>query len=479
MSEVIWELIKKMNVSEKSFFKKQYNTRSKVTDPIYLKMFDTFNSQPIYNEKELKKIYGSANLVSRMKNYLYEILLEAIVNYSYITDSYSKSKKQLGSAKVLFQKGMLNQAKKQLNKTIRTAIENIDFYSELEAWSYLRKIYQFELNQEKVQYIAAEERRLFLVLEEINDFELLHFEISKISNDLENKTSQETVTEYDNIISNQRLQSVKNCSSIIATSYFYRIKTIFYEKIGDLPNFYKNAFMRYETLVKTNYFQIDVLEHINTLNNLIESCLVNDKLKDANYYNDFLFKIKSDSLYLDTRKKVRYLLLTLHIQLASNERVDMRDTDNLVKDILKTPDVLMRKDEQIEILTLVIILYFNQRKFKEARFYISEFNKRPRTKERLDLQIYIRIITHYIYYMLNELEHLKYLMRKDESFFKNVKTLGKFETGLITFLKKEVEQNKPNTNLQKNLIHLQDEIIVDTRVLDYYSICRYVNFDIK
>ena len=59
MSEVIWELIKKMNVSEKSFFKKQYNTRSKVTDPIYLKMFDTFYSQPIYNEKELKKIYGN------------------------------------------------------------------------------------------------------------------------------------------------------------------------------------------------------------------------------------------------------------------------------------------------------------------------------------------------------------------------------------------------------------------------------------
>lgn len=292
MAELVWELIKKMNAYEKAFFKKQYNVQLNSENRIYLKIFNKLNAQSVYNEKEFGKEFGNSNQISRMKNYLNELLLSSLVSYNSNSDNYLKSKKHLSYARLLYYKGMISQSKRQLIKTIRICKENIDFYSELESWSYLRKIYHFELDEELFNSALIEEQNIFYILSEIQDFERLHFEISNIAFNRGNILSNENLQKYNQIISHPRFDDVEKCSSIIAVSYFYRIRTMYDEMTRNMQNFYKNALLRYETLKETNYFSVFVWEHINTLNNLIESCLFLDKYEEANNYSQLLLILR-------------------------------------------------------------------------------------------------------------------------------------------------------------------------------------------
>ena len=75
MAELVWELIKKMNAYEKTFFKKQYNAQLNSENLIYFKIFNKLNAQSVYNEKEFGKEFGNSNQISRMKNYLNVLIL--------------------------------------------------------------------------------------------------------------------------------------------------------------------------------------------------------------------------------------------------------------------------------------------------------------------------------------------------------------------------------------------------------------------
>ncbi len=477
MAELVWELIKKMNAYEKAFFKKQYNVQLNSENRIYLKIFNKLNAQSVYNEKEFGKEFGNSNQISRMKNYLNELLLSSLVSYNSNSDNYLKSKKHLSYARLLYYKGMISQSKRQLIKTIRICKENIDFYSELESWSYLRKIYHFELDEELFNSALIEEQNIFYILSEIQDFERLHFEISNIAFNRGNILSNENLQKYNQIISHPRFDDVEKCSSIIAVSYFYRIRTMYDEMTKNMQNFYKNALLRYETLKETNYFSVFVWEHINTLNNLIESCLFLDKYEEANNYSQLLFDIETNSVYLDARKQIRYVILFLHNSLASKKKINLDDLDIIVKRTLEIPTLLIRKDERVEILALMAILYFNQRSYKGAKKYINEFNKLPKSKARIDLQIYFTIISYFIYFHTDDLEYLSYLLKKNENLLFKEKAFNKFELKLIQFLKLEIPKKQLDRQIGQQFSVFNDEFSISGNVINNYNIGKYINFN--
>jgi len=477
MAELVWELIKKMNAYEKAFFKKQYNVQLNSENRIYLKIFNKLNAQSVYNEKEFGKEFGNSNQISRMKNYLNELLLSSLVSYNSNSDNYLKSKKHLSYARLLYHKGMISQSKKQLIKTIRICKENIDFYSELESWSYLRKIYHFELDEELFNCTLIEEQNIFSILAEIQDFERLHFEISNIAFNRGNILSNENLQKYNQIISHPRFDNVEKCSSIIAVSYFYRIKTMYNEMTGNMENFYKNALLRYETVKVTNYFSVVVWEHINTLNNLIESCLFLEKYEEAEYYSQLLFDIETNSVYLDARKQIRYVVLFLHNSLASKKKINLDELDIIVKRTLEIPALLIRKDERVEILALMAIFYFNHRSYKGAKKYINEFNKLPKSKARIDLQIYFTIISYFIYFHTDDFEYLSYLLKKNENLLFKEKAFNKFELKLIQFLKLEIPKNQLGRKIGQQFSVFNNEFSISGNVINNYNIGKYINFN--
>ena len=81
---------------------------------------------------------------------LYELILSALEGYASNNNKVIQSKRNLVYAKILFEKGLLYKAKKNIEKCLEQSIDNYDYYTQLEAIAFRKKIYTVELNVEEV-----------------------------------------------------------------------------------------------------------------------------------------------------------------------------------------------------------------------------------------------------------------------------------------------------------------------------------------
>ena len=177
----LWELIHTISPTEKAYFKKQSNIHSSNGEFVYLKLFDDLNSILKFDLRKIELVYESYHQASRLKNYLYELILSALEGYASNNNKVIQSKRNLVYAKILFEKGLLYKAKKNIEKCLEQSIDNYDYYTQLEAIAFRKKIYTVELNVEEVKKSINKEEEIFATINEINKYELVMSSISSFS----------------------------------------------------------------------------------------------------------------------------------------------------------------------------------------------------------------------------------------------------------------------------------------------------------
>jgi|GEM_PF-4174772 len=463
MADQLWELIHQMIPSEKSFFKKSVQTKYSKADLLYLKIFNALNAMPDFSDREFASLFGKGNQVSRMKTYLYELLLDSLIDLGSNSDAILRSKKSLNGSWVLFQKGLYGQSRKMVDKAIEQAVSNMDLYTEAEALSLKRLLNLAVLDIEGVRDTIREEGRIRELILEIQEFELLYYSFASFSFKKGNIINKEEKVFLDSLLNDPKLSSVDNCHSDVSRSYYHRIYTLYYAMTGEYEAMYNTALSRYQLLSRARNAQLDTQNFINTLNNLIEACLVTGRLEQTIEYNIELSGLKTSSAYFDARKTIRHTILSLQILIktSSSEKEFDMELRKQFEQCFFEYERFVRADEKLEMLFLIITHYFNNRSFKDCKYWIRQYYLLPKSKTRVDLQLFIMIINIYMNFLSSDIDHLNYLIRNMERFERNEKILDPYERMLLDLIKQEISHVKkvaPDTSTLSDLKNKLSEI---------------------
>jgi hypothetical protein len=474
MSDQLWELIHQMSPSEKSSFKKQIRTGEGKEDLLYIRMFNFLNNSTEYDDRSFSREFGHGNSVSRMKNYLYELMLKVLIELGSNSDNILRSKNYLNASWVLFQKGLYGQSRKQVEKAIDMAVTNSDLYTESEALSLKRLINLAELNIQGVRETIEEEGRLRELIVEVQDFELLYYSFASFSFKKGNVVNEAERILLNELLKHPRLTSETNCRSLVARSYFHRIFTLYYAMTGDYHSMYQSAINRYNLLNEANNAQFDTQNMINTLNNLVEACLIINRTEEALTYCKEIQSIKTSSMYFEARKMIRYTILQIQILIQTNS-MD-KDLDKNIDLCLDKYHRFIRPDEKLELLFLIITMHFNKRGLKEVKKWIKVYYQLSKSKTRIDLQLYIMIINIYLNYLTKDYDHMNYLIRNTERFERNEGLLDVYELKLLEILKSEIKKSRLNHPKEDSLNELKDNLSILPQKRNEVSMAKYIDF---
>jgi hypothetical protein len=145
-------LINSLTPNEKGYFKKQCQ-KSGTASLKYLKLFDAVAAQKNYDEKALKKKLADPVLIRNLsseKNYLYHLILEAVISGNFSQDPVLEMEMLLSKAKWLASHAFYENAMRFVKKVC--------------AWSEENELFTLHLNALDLewllwQYLQQEERR--------------------------------------------------------------------------------------------------------------------------------------------------------------------------------------------------------------------------------------------------------------------------------------------------------------------------------
>lgn len=474
MSKQIWELVQCMSFAERSSFKRHVGSLQKKEDVIYAQMFESIHRMKTYREKDFVNIFGKGNTVSRMKNYLYVSLLSSLKEVITRSDATIKCKNQMNIAFMLYQKGLLGQSKKMVEKVILIAKKNKDLYSEAEAFSLQRLILMNELDLSGVKESISQEKVIREKIEQQQTYEFLYVEFVTYVFKKGSIINAEDRLKLETFIKDENLIDIDKCLTRVAKSYFYRIYTLYYGMIGNYDLMHETARKRFELYNEKEMGALEIQNVINSINNYIESCLIKEEFQMASFLCEYLRKLNAPTLFYEARKMIRSTILQLQLNLSPNFVGERHDLSIDIETCLQQFDRFLRSDERLELLFLLITLEFNNKNYKLSRSWIREYYKLNKSKIRIDLQLYIMIINIYINYINKDLEYAVYLIQSLERFEKNEGLLDNYEEKLLAFLKKELANlKKPN---EVDLILITKELIELKSKRNEMSLAKYIDF---
>lgn len=126
-SPALYELINSMSKSEKRYFKLFASRHTIGEENNYIRLFDFIESQNEFNDDAIYSNFkGEAflNKFSITKNRLYEQVMRSLGSYHSNSSSEAQIYRQLHGAEILYNKGLYEHAKRQLNSAEKLAEKN-------------------------------------------------------------------------------------------------------------------------------------------------------------------------------------------------------------------------------------------------------------------------------------------------------------------------------------------------------------------
>lgn len=132
-SSELFYLVQKMSKAEKKYFRQHAQRHTIGSKNNYLELFDTLLKLKTYDEKALKlKLQDSSysRYFAVAKQYLYQQILDSLASFHAQKSVHEQIKKELHLAKILQEKKLVEQGKKQVQKALKRIEKN-------QLWQYL------------------------------------------------------------------------------------------------------------------------------------------------------------------------------------------------------------------------------------------------------------------------------------------------------------------------------------------------------
>ncbi len=447
----LFQLIQSLSQSEKRYFRLFAGKHVIGGKNNYMILFDAMEKQEVFDEDRLKKLLNGEDALLRNlayeKNYLYDMITDSLHVYHLNLSKESALKKQLHLIGILFEKGLYSQCHKQV-KQVQQAGEGLEKYQYVyEALLWKKRLLMQRsysgVSEKELQQVFAEMELATKKLSNYASYSNLSESLRYLIDTSGHIRSKKQRKKFDKVVKDPLL---KRESGALSNSS----KRI-YNSIWMNYHFYTNGPL--QKIIRHTTRELELLEatpalidenpnlYIGVLGNIIITLLEQKNYTEARLYLKRL-RMLPETLKVKLKEnlllKIFVLLysqeLTLYIESGSFDEVY-----NVIGDIesgLKQFEGKIGKTHAITIYYNLSYLYIGTGEYRKALQWLNKILMHKEMDAREDIVCFSRILQLIVYYELNDLEAIPYVLKSTYRYLLKRKRVYKGETILLEFIRR-------------------------------------------
>lgn len=435
----LYELIYSLSSSERRYFKLYVKNHIGKHNDLCIKLFDLI----VRNEgRSIEKIESKITFTkhpSRLKNYLYDLILKSLEAYHSKTSASIKIRKHINQVENLYNKALYDQCVTQAKKALKEAekIDNQNFKIDILDW-YLNALRQIENKGsnklEKELQVKQQEAINKLKLEK--EFKKLNqaiFNLTKKLGTLRNKEDENNLKE---MMENPFLTDYSLATSFASKSNFNSIHSNYYEYLGNEKKV--NYYTKQNLLLFEDYpaqKELNQYNYITWLNNYSLSCAALGDYEKADYYFSKMEKITPNTNQIEV-KIFEYLSanrLDLYLRSGNFEKA-LSITQQIETNLNKYGKKVSTLFKTVMYSNLCY-LYFATKNYKKALKFNNLIIDNQNASFRSDIFRFARIMNLLIHYEMEEKLSIEYFYDATKRFISKQNNIYVFEEWFFQFFK--------------------------------------------
>ena len=316
-----FNLIKSLSKAEKRYFVRFSNFQTPEKENQYLALFNAINKQNEYNKEELLIKFGEKHF-AQLKQRLHFKLMQALRMFHSKELPQNTIIEQQQNCRILLDKGMWNQAKKELTKAINSANKNERHLELLSLYSNESYLHSIGGNTENIKsQLKNIDDNFELQIEKVTnlwEYEKIYLKITILNDELEAVRNKKELNIVNNFLELPQLSIQDYPQTLLAQLIQFYAKGIAYYLKGNINNCGIEMEKALEIIQVNNSLLKNREElFIRLYANLI---LVKIRLNLLNEAKLHLNKFKTQNLNSNSlRKNKDYLIYILELMLYNKQ----------------------------------------------------------------------------------------------------------------------------------------------------------------
>ncbi|MFH1320652.1 MAG: hypothetical protein ABII90_08370 [Bacteroidota bacterium] len=496
-SENLFHLIKSLDQTEKSYFKKFASQHCNDEKPNYLKLYTAINKQKKFNEDEIIKQFSGQIWVknfSREKNYLYNLILKSLRNYHAESSADMQIKGLLQDIEILYKKALYKQCAKLIAKAKKIAknFEKQSLLLEIIKWEKL--IYFSGKIADYLQNVINDEGQILKLINEKHQHHQLlsrFYDLTKNESLIRTRKDVELIKE---IFKHPLVKGYEMPQSIEAKLLYYNIYSAFFHVIGEYRSGYYFC-EKWIVLLESHPALINEnpINYINALNYYLFTL---DNNSEAFFSNLQKLKEIPEKFHRARNKRIEAAINTRYYNIflaLHNQTGNFKKSIALIPEIKKCLTLFrgkMNKYYELMLHLRIANAYFALKDYTNALYWLNPIMKDKGKDGRQDLYGFAMILNLIIYheqsfdnYKMHD--NFEKLIITTYSFFLKRNRIYDFEYRVINFFKEQIRNISTNKDLVKALIPLKKELSerlkapFERKALEYFDFISWMESKIE
>ena len=461
-ADILFQLIRSMEKSEKRNFKLYIQRNSVNKDLKIIQLFDAIDKLSEYDEGALLKKLSSIEKpqLSNLKTHLYKQILASLRVIKSADGIELMLNEQFDFARILYNKGLYHQALKILERVKEISFDNHQL-------SFLSQAISFEKKIEA----------LYITRSLQNRSEQLTFQSLNVNQ------QRTTITKLSNLALQMYSWYVKNGHArnkeeeAEVKNFFYSAlpneylnKTGFYERLYIYQAFCWYAYIRQDFLMYYRYTQkwvelfsefpnmipVEAMHFIKGMHNLMNA------LFDLRHHKKFsqtllMFENHFESKVIQQHQNTRIQAFIYLTNARLNKHIIAGEFEQAQTYLPEIEKKLTEYKIYIDVHRILVInyktamIYFGSADYNTCIDYLHKIIHHP-VDLREDLQCYARLLHLIAHYELGNLDIIDYLTKSVYRFMAKMKRYSIIEEEMIKFLRKSFHTDKKELKIQFKLL---------------------------
>lgn len=419
-SNELFDLIKSLTKSEKRFFKLQSSLQS--GDKNYVRLFDLIDKMEEYDEELVKKTFKGEKFIKHLpseKNHLYKLILKALRSYYGETSVSSMLKQEIKNIEILYNKALIDECSKFLERAKKLAAKNEKFYYLFELIYWEKTLLEESFEDGKfidLNKLIEEERDVLEKLSNLAAYHVLYSKINYVFRSGGYSRTEENIRIVEEIVNDPLIKGKNTALSKRAATICYYTQAFCNLAKGDSATALEK-FMRVKTILdEAPTLKADLTKrYIRTLSNIIVCLTDLKRFEEARETIEMMKKLageegfSSPDIQTAIFKDAGLSQLQIHHFTGQFTR-GLAEMEELTKN-LSVYEGKLHKEHELAFFYQFAYIHFGAGNYSKSLSWLNKVLNDNETDLRQDLYSYARLFNLVLHYELGNYDLLEYTIK--------------------------------------------------------------------
>jgi hypothetical protein len=483
----LFQLIKSLTGNEKRYFKLYSNLQK--GDKTYLLLFDALDKLKLYDEKKFKTKNAKASFIDNYtwrKHHLQSMILFSLESFHKSPESEIYS--LIHRATILFDKGLYGLCKKTITKAKVLAQKH---ELQLLLFDVLRleelvcsKLFDFGGQQLRVD----EMNKTLAVVQNQQQYKTAFMKLYKQHLNLGFFRTKNDELKTRKIIGKSIFDADEKAMSLAAKRQVYYARFIYYFMKGDLKNQFASSKKNVDTyLTAPEQVKINTSGFISAINAFLYCCT---QLNYTDHLKNYIAFFQQSRVQFKNPNHLTASLVIYSHEITYHNLVRQFD-----KGLQKTEQLITELDlhranlAELEVAGYCVNIamnYFVNERYKESLYWLNKTLNEHHLDVRWDMESMVNIFFIIVHFEKGASpEFLKTLVKRTYRVLLKRKTLHRFETVILSFIKSKLSKAKDEEDIIEKFTLLRKELLrlkkdrMESRPLEYFNLIAWLSAKIE